>query len=1024
MHEGHSLKRGCAPGRFLSRASSIALIFAGALGSGGYAAAQDISPEAAPETARATAEQDQAIVVTGSRILRRDLGSTSPIVTVGAEYLGTQAGATIGVKLQQLPQLTPGANELTGSGQPTGRATVDLRGLGANRTLVLADGRRLQPSTSQVVVDLNTIPSALVESVEIITGGASAVYGSDAVAGVVNLKLRDDFEGLEVSGQYNVTELGDGEEYAIDALVGSNFAEGRGNVVVGVGYLHRSAAYFNNRKFYRRAFAQGAPPWGSDLLPEGNFVPDAANLPSQSAVDAVFGSYGVAPGAVAASNVLSFNADNSLYSQYGAYNYGGPLNDEYVLSPFSNAIAYNLGTLQLLTSPTDRISAFGKASYDITDNVTAYVQAMFTDYKSTTNYGAGLQTQGTTAVVPVDNAFIPADLATLLASRPDPDAPFSMRKLWLATGTSVTTYDNTVYQITAGLRGEFGDSRWRWDIYGSHGETEIRQTQESGGASFSRIQALLTSRADADGNYVAPYIQSSNGSNALIPNPAYATAVNDGGRSLVAADGSVPCPSGLNIFGNAPIEQSCLDYLQIHPTSVTNLKQDIVEGTLQGELVDLPAGPLSILVGGAWRRNTYDFSPDPAATDLVGSFLSLPVSGETEATELFAETIVPLLNEAGPIQSLDLSLAWRYSDYAYSGGVHTYKADLDLALSDTLRLRGGYQRAIRAPNVQELFNPDVPTAALLGSEDPCNFDSALRSGANGSAIRSLCLAQGVPSSIIDTYKSTFAGVQAIQGGNLDLTPEKADTYTFGLVLTPGRIGSLVDNFSASIDYYRIDLTDAISTTSGDIVFARCFNQTGDNPSFDPANAACQQILRNPSSGTPDQVRTPYFNLGGIRTSGIDLAADLTFGLGNAGRLNLNTVVSYLIEFEVQDSPGAAYVPYQGTIGYGATGNNGAHPDIKANTTLTWSLDRKSLGLRWYFVDAMADVFGGPGVSAYSRFDLFGSVGLTEGLSLSAGVNNLFNVEPQATFGGLPGNTDSGTYDTLGRRYFITAKASF
>lgn len=388
-------------------------------------------------------------------------------------------------------------------------------------------------------------------------------------------------------------------------------------------------------------------------------------------------------------------------------------------------------------------------------------------------------------------------------------------------------------------------------------KTEIRTTQESGGASFSRIQGLLNSRADVNGNYVAPFLQSSNGSNSLIPNPAYASATNDGGRSYVATGGGVPCPAGLNIFGNGPIDQSCLDFLQIHPTNVTVLKQDIVEGTLQGELFDLPAGPLSVLVGGSWRRNSYDFNPDPAATDMVGSFLSLPVSGTTEATEVFAEAAIPLLKDAGPIQSLDLSLAWRYSDYAYSGGVHTYKADLNLALSDSLRLRGGYQRAIRAPNVQELFNPNVPAPALLGAEDPCNFDSALRSGSNGSAIRSLCLSQGVPNSIIDTYKSTFAGVQAIQGGNLNLVPEKANTYTTGVVFTPGSIGSFADNFTISVDYYNISLTDAISTTSGDIVFARCFNQTGDNPSFDPANSNCQQIIRNPSTGAPDQVATPF-----------------------------------------------------------------------------------------------------------------------------------------------------------------------
>ncbi len=991
--------------------------------------------DAAPQDADSASEGAGEIIITGSRLARRDYSSPSPVVTVNEQFLESQAGGTFAVKLQQLPQVTPGANELVGSGQPTGRATIDLRGMGANRTLVLADGHRLQPSTSSVIVDLNTIPSGIVENVEVITGGASAVYGSDAIAGVVNLKLKNDFQGLELNVQNNITERGDGHEYGIDGLIGANLGDNRGNVVLGLSYLNRGSAYFNNRRFYREAFALGAPPWGSDLLPMGNFVPDATNLPTQAAVDQVFGQYGVAAGTVARSNVLTFNTDagNTLVSQTGGINFNGTYDDSLILSPFNNSLAYNLGTLQMLTAPTERYNLFASGHYDVTDDITVYAQGFFTDYSSVTNYGAGLQTQGTTAVVPVDNAFIPADLSTLLASRPDPTAPFSMRKLWTATGTSVTTFDNSVYQLLAGLRGKIGDSGWKWDIYGSFGQTKIDVTQTSGGASFSRIQSLLTSRA-AGGVNVPAFIPASGGGNSLVPNPAYASAVNDGGRSLVS-NGTTPCPEGLDLFGDTPLSESCKAFLQIHPTSVTRIKQTVVEASVTGDLFNLPAGAVQVAVGASYRRNSYSFSPDPAGSDLVGSFGSEGVAGATTAKEVYGEMLIPILSDTPGFQSLNVDLGYRYSDYL-SGGVSTYKADLDWTLVRGVRLRGGYERAIRAPNVVEYFNPAVATAALLGgSGDPCNFDSTARTGANAAQVRDLCVAQGVPASIVDSYKSAFAGTQAVQQGNLALEPEEADTYTAGIVLRPAFSSPVLSNLQFSVDYYRIDLKKAISTLSADLVFARCFNETGDNPSYSASNQYCQSIQRNASSGAPDKTLTPYFNLGGIRTDGIDVQLDWAVPLeslglpASAGRLDFNVVASYLMSFEVQASAGAPFVDYAGTTGFRVSGydfasNNGSHPRWKTNSSLTWSNDTASLGMRWYYVGPMQDIVGGPGLGGYSRFDLFGGARITEKFSLNAGVTNLFDVQPLRTFGGLPGNTDSGTYDVLGRRYFVNLKLRF
>ena len=1011
---------------------AIALHVRMTLAAAGAAALLGIAAPAAHAQEAPTGEI-QEVTVTGSRIVRRDYAATSPIVTVGNERLEEQAGGTFAIKLQQLPQFTPGANELVGSGQPTGRATVDLRGLGANRTLVLADGRRLQPSTGQVVVDLNTIPSALIDNIEVISGGASATYGSDAIAGVVNLRLKKNFEGLDVTGQYNLTERGDAEETVVDALMGNNFADNRGNIVLGLGYLKRGRAYFRDRDFYSDAFKIGAAPWGSDLLPEGNFVPAANNLPSQAAMNAVFGAYGVAANRVSPGAVLSFNPNGTLFGQAGAVNYQGPQNADYVVSPLSGAVAYNLGTLQIMTAPTERYSAFTRGEFAFNDNLKGFAQGMFTKYKSITNYGAGLQTQGTTAVVPVDNPFIPTDLQAILASRPDPTAPFSMRKLWLATGTSVSEYDNTVYQFTLGVEGKISNTGWTWDLSGSHGATDIDTTQVSGGASFSRIQSLLTSRSIAGPNgtlvNVPAYIPAANGSPTFVPNPAYATATNDGGRSLPGVGNTAaPCPEGLDLFGITPLSESCSQYLQIHPTSVTRLEQNIAEANVQGGFFDLPAGEVRAAFGAAYRENIYSSTPAPSASDLVGSFGGQGVSGSTDVKEGYVELLVPVLKDLPLVQSLDLGAGYRYSDYL-SGGVNTYKFDLDWKMIDQLRFRGGYQRAIRAPNVIELYNPASATAALLGQADPCNFDSANRAGANAAQVRALCIAQGVPASIVDSYKSTFAGTQAIQQGNVNLKPETGDTYTLGAVWNPQFESDLVHKLSASVDYYNIELTDAISTLSADLVFARCFG-TQYNPGFEQTNTYCSAILRNPASGAPDQTRTPYFNLGGLKTSGIDVQLDWGFGLGavglsdSAGSIVINLVASKLLEFEVQPTQDAPWTEYAGTYGYGALGNNGAHPDWKANTSVAWSLGSVSAGARWYYVDEMRDIVGGPGLASYSRFDLFGGWQVTDSLRLAGGVNNLADKNPLKTFGGLPGNTDSGTYDTLGRRYYVSFNMRF
>lgn len=1001
--------------------------------------------QSAPEAGDAEELVLEEVRVTGSRITRRDYAAPSPIVTLDAERFEDTAGGTFGIKLQWMPQVTPSANEMTGSGAPTGRATIDLRGLGPNRTLVLADGRRLQPSQSNLVVDLNTIPLAMIDNIEVISGGASAAYGADAVAGVVNMHLKRDFEGVELSGKYNIAEVGDAEEYVADILAGGNFADGRGNVVLGLGYLNRGKALFTERKFYRDAFPLGAAPWGSSQLPEGTYIP-GANAPDATAWNNLFAGYGVGtlPVGVGAGSVLGFNPDGSLYTRTAGVNWQGTSGDYWVLSPVQNAVAYNLGNYQVMTAPTERYTVFSRGRYDFTDSLSGFAQVMITKYDAITNYGAGLQTQRTTAVVPVDNAFIPPDLAVLLASRPNPSAPFNMEKLWTATGTSVLAYKNNIYQFTAGLEGRFGNSGWSWDVSGSTGTSDLGTEQLSGGASFSRIQALLNSRSvEVDGQLVnvPQYLVSGTGGVAAgdtyIANPAYATAVNDGGRSLPGFLGSPPpCPEGLNMFGITELSDSCRAFLQIHPKGSTKLEQEIVEANVQGTLLQLPAGSLQAAAGVSYRNIDFDNSPSPANADMVGSFGTNPASGYDSVREIYGELLVPVLRDLPLVRSLDIGLGYRYSDHSF-GGVNTYKVDMDWQLIDTFRLRGGLQRAIRAPNVTELYAPAGLGIAALGRQDPCNADSPERTGANGAAYRQLCLDQGVPLSIIDSFNNSFTSLQTITGGNPALKPEKADTVTIGGVWTPRFAAPLFEQFTASVDYYDIEMEDTIGSTQGSLIFQGCFNTVA-NPNLSNNTEFCQAIVRTPSTGNADRVRTPTFNLGGLRASGIDLQIDWGFGLGavglgdEAGRIALNMVASRTLNFQTQANTLSPWSrDYTGTYGYNlAFANNGARPEWKANTNLGWSRGAVNANLNWYFVGKMRDLTVGPAwdpvnnMASYSRFDFSGGWQATDKLRLSAGVTNLFDKQPIATSGGIPGNTDSGTYDTLGRRYFAGFNVRF
>jgi outer membrane receptor protein involved in Fe transport len=972
------------------------------------AAAQAVSPQSVPATPAAEESPDRAksddqsrsdIVVTGSRIARRDYSADSPIVTVRDDQLKSSGQPTVEASLNQLPQFTASASGATsgaGAQNRGGQATANLRGLGQQRTLVLLDGRRLQPGGSDGAVDLNTLPDALIENVEVITGGASATYGSDAIAGVVNFKLRHHFTGLQVDAQNGITDRGDGGTRNVSVTGGLDFDGGKGNVVLSGSFADRDPVLNPARGFFRYSKLAAA-------LPEGNIAVNANNLPSQAAVDIVFARYGIAPGRVSRSLAFSFNNDGSLFAANPVFNYRDP--PDHVLND-GKSVQYSTGDFGYLQLPLTRYSAFGRVEYAFSDNLHAFLQGQYTHYKAIWGIAPPVIGGGGTApvTVPVTNPFIPADLAALLASRPNPTAPFSLtNKRTNETGNRLETDQYDVFQITGGLSGKLAGD-WTWDVSGS----------------FGRSKAVIT-----DAGY--PSIAALNN---LVAAP-------DGGRTI--------CAGGYNPFGLTQLSAACKQYILRTITNRTNIEQQVLEGNVQGKLLDLPAGEVRAAAGAAYRRNFFEFDPDPQATTagLVNFSQVKPASGATRVKEVYGELLVPLLHNLPLLQQLTVDLGYRYSDYNLTGGVSTYKADGNWKLGAGFGIRGGYSRAIRAPNAGELFAAASQSAVVLGaigplgSGDPCDVRSGYRApGYSGAApVRALCITQGVPVSLVDSFRNTTAQSVINLSGNPNLKEETADTYSVGAVFSPKVSSPWLSRLNLSVDFYSISLKDAIGTITGPVAVAKCFNADGSNPTYGTDNIYCAAIVRQAGSGLIETINTPLLNLGGYRTSGIDFTADwavptTALGLGGRGSLRLNTAVSYLRSFKIQNLPGAPFQEFGGTIlNTQIDPLADAHPRWKATTSFGYETGGSGLTFRWRFIDKMTNANNvgttgtAPGVKAVSYFDLDARIKVNDVLTLRAGVTNLTDV-PAPLVGNVVGQTDYATYDVLGRRLYFGARVKF
>ncbi|MBJ7414573.1 MAG: TonB-dependent receptor [Niveispirillum sp.] len=956
------------------------------------AAVSAVAMTAAP----AMAQEIEEIVVTGSRIASPNLVATSPITVVGQDEIKYQGTTRVEDLVNSLPQAFASQSSQVSNGS-TGTATIDLRNLGASRTLVLVDGRRLppgSPGSGGSAPDINQIPGALIERVEVATGGASAVYGSDAVAGVVNFIMKDDFEGVAFDFQYSFYQhdnnngvadvvrarnfplpddsVTDGFTRDSTVVMGASTEDGKGNVTLYAGYRKIDAILQSERDYSACTVAAGAGVWTCSG--------SGTTAPTRILATAIGG--GTAP---SDSQVRADGSVSRYTAATGAYNFG-PIN--YYQRPDER---YTLG-------------AFGK--YEINENVTAYTQLMFMDNQTVAQIApSGLF--GVSANIRCDNPMLTATQRTQycgsLAGTSNTVGMTLFRRN-VEGGGRQSDLQHTSWRMVGGFKGDVGG--WDYDVAGQYARVNFAQTYYNDFSISRGTQAL--------------------------------DAVRNAAGQIVCRDESNGCVP-YNIFTPGGVTQGALDFLQTPGFQRGYTEQKLASANISKDLGDygltIPTAStgIAIALGTEYREEFLSRTVDTAfATgDLAGQGgPTLGVAGGFDVTELYGELRVPLVEDAPFVKQLTLDLGYRYSDYSNFGGTDTYKVAGDWAPIDDFRIRGSYNRAVRAPNVQELFTPQG-LGLFNMDEDPC-------AGATPTFTLAQCANMGVTAAQYGRIVENTAGqYNSLDGGNPNLQPETSDTYSIGFVATPAAIEGL----SLTVDYFKIKIKDVISTVPSDLAVNRC-GTTG-NAAF------CSLITRDPSNGslwigTVANVLATNVNIASLSTSGIDLDLAYRFdledaGLADAGSLSFSLVGTWMDTAKSEPLPGEGE--------YDCVGLHGATcgvptPEWRHRLRTTWATPwDANLSLSWRYIDSvkaqatssnplLSAAFNplNEKLKAMNYIDLAATYSPIENLSFSAGVNNIFDRDPPlssalASVTGN-GNTYPGVYDSMGRYVFMGAQVKF
>lgn len=986
--------------------------------------AQDAGDEAA-------AEDSTPIVVTGSRIARPNLDSNSPVSVVTGEQAVANADVTLDTFLNTLPGVNPAGTTTSNNPGNGGQSNINLRGLGSNRNLVLINGRRPMVSGTDQTVDLNTIPQGLIERIDVTTGGAGAAYGADAIAGVVNMILKDDFEGIDLRAAYSntVSEM-DAREFQASGTIGGNFADGRGNLALSVEYSERQGLIKGQRPFA----AQATSTTGS--FPTGRYTGSATNPIPQAAIDALFATYGVAAANAPNQNLLGFNSDGSLFG-IGIFNSPNDVsNFRYDLASAANPnlnffpdfYSYNFDIVNILVLPLERKSAFLTGHYEINPSFDLFIQGGYTEYSSATALaptpvGTTIRAPGenttlqassplvaaggriTGLVAPMSNPFLPADLRNLLLQRTGNDANLAgtgaaegvrIGYRFLPTGLREQAFTNEVLQGLVGLRGDISDN-WRYEAYYSWGRTTIDQ-EARGNVNVQKVQQLLE----------AP----------------------DGGASL--------CAGGFNPFGIQPLSQACVDFVDEVGRTKTVFTQKIAQAYVSGDLTELPGGPLGVVFGVESRKFKYTFDPGSLFGPIAGFNTSTPDLGTNSFLDFFGELRAPIMD------NLELSMTARHSKSDFNdiqNGIDgapskdwAYGGTLSYSPIDAVRLRASYQHTVRAPNFGELFSGGGSFPQIF---DPCSVGTNFRTS-GGAAATALCQATGVGASTVNSFAATPGGQAFITvTGNPNLKPETSDTFTVGGVFSAG-------GFTGSIDYYNIKIKDTILSPDVNEIIASCYGYNDINPTLSTSSPYCEGLFRSgnniaaiflpPSLG--GDPATGYFqaiNQGSVKTSGIDVQLGYrlpTPFVSETSAISFNLLLNYLIDFK-NVGLGGLKTDYSGSASYFGAGLGTSFPRWKGNLNMAWQLDDNlKFDTRVRYIHKMVnraakqfvgETFSGPGAAWYFDFGLEANV---DALTFRLGLNNAFDRQPETYAPNVQSGTDPSLYDVLGRRAYVSARLRF
>ncbi|AXB79547.1 TonB-dependent receptor domain-containing protein [Novosphingobium sp. P6W] len=935
------------------------------------------------------------IVVTGSRIRVPNATSVSPITTVNSEDLAQRGVTRLEDMLNTLPQVyaDQGGGNRGGTVGASGTATINLRNLGNQRTLVLINGRRLMqgdPARSAAqAADINNVPAALVERIDVVTGGASAVYGSDALAGVVNFELKKNFEGVQLDASSGVFQHDNGNSIAsvaaaagqdvptgstvgglqqsLSVTAGHNFADGRGNVTAFVNYRHIEGVGTSERDFSICNLNATAAGYSCSL--------------SSTTYPAQFQLTNPRTGATRGSYTLDPATGNTFRT-------------------YRTSDGFNNGNTYDLQAPDERINADLLAHFEVSSAVELYGELMYMRDKADIR----LSPTGVFTVpesINCSNPFLSAQQKNLMCTSVGlTDAQSATVNVSLRNAPGGSRHDytkHTSYRAVGGVRGEIAPG-WRYDAYAQYGRTNY-SSRLTGDISLASFANSLRAVTNSSGQIVCEN----------------------------AADGCVP----LNIFSTTGVTADALNYVQGTFTRTGFTEETIVSGSVTGDIgVSSPfaSNPISVALGTEYRKERIGFTADShySSRDVAGnSGGEYPISGSFDVKELYGEVRVPLVEDRPFFKSLAVEGGARYSNYSTAGDTFAWKAGAEWSPVDAIRFRGSFQHSVRAPNLVELFGPQRVTTARL--TDPCE-------GASPTATFAQCAQSGVTATQYGTIEPAAGQLSGVLvGGNPNLKPEKSNTKSFGVQIAPPFLRGL----TLSVDYFDIKVDDLITTLPATITLSQCIN----------AGTFCDQIQRNPATGslvTSGYVLATSLNAGYLQTTGIDFSASAKQDLGDLVKADLGTVGfnfsgTRTNKYEVQIVPGTEAYRCDGYFGVTC---GQPIPTWRHRAEFNWTAPSGAIRLAatWRYIgstrndrSSSATFLAGTyqpydyKLKAVNYFDLAASFDVSGSYTLRLGVSNVFDRDPPIT-ASTSGQTSNGAfyagmYDSLGRYLFasVTAK---